>query len=220
MQNQPIKLYFLASLFSLFGCNENKGPVAMLTGTITPDNQTEGEEIFGDFLGYKAFGFDDQGTFVTYISSNENATCDDISKFINIEGNSADIFNVLSPQKCNMFMKITDFNGSLTASDDPFVAAGSNIMCPMGDGEYEYENLGNGNGNDYVWTGREWHGIPSEFSWDFQGDTTNGYTLDIDMTAFQGAFIKEELAKYGAQGHVQGIVDVEVCSSLATSGHF
>ena len=40
------------------------------------------------------------------------------------------------------------------------------------------------------------------------------------MTAFEGASIKEELAKYGAQGQVQGTVDVEVCSDLATSGHF
>ena len=47
-----------------------------------------------------------------------------------------------------------------------------------------------------------------------------GYSLDISMTAFEGAFIKEELAKYGAQGQVEGLVDVEVCTDLASSGHF
>ena len=204
----------------LSSCDKNKGPVAMLTGTITPDNQIEGEEISGDFLGYKAFGFDDQGTLIAYISSNQNSTCDEIAKYINVEGNSADIVNVFSPKKCNMFIKVTNFEGSIDASDDPFTVAGSSIICPMGDGDFEYENLGNGNGNDYVWSGREWHGIPSEYTWVFVGDKTSGYSLDIDMTAFEGAFIKEELAKYPAKGRVEGIVDVEVCSNLATSGHF
>ena len=64
----------------------------MLTGKITPDNQTEGEEIFGDFLGYKLWLMIKE--LRTSISSNENATCDDISKY-QYEG-SADIFNVLS----------------------------------------------------------------------------------------------------------------------------
>ena len=216
-----VRSFCMISTVAFFAaCDKDTGPVAMLTGTITPENQTEDEEISGDFLGYKAYGFDDQGTFVVYISSNENATCSDVAKFINTAGNSTDIFNVLTPQKCNMFIKVTDYNGSLSASDDPFSAAGSNIMCPMGDGEYQYENVGNGNGKDYVWTGREWHGIPSEFTWEFEGDSSVGYTLDISMTSFEGAFIKEELAKYGAQGQVQGLVDVEVCTDLATSGHF
>ena len=158
-------LCMISTVVFFAACNKDTGPVAMLTGSITPENQTEGEEISGDFLGYKAYGFDDQGTFVVYISSNENATCSDVSNLSIQQSNYADIFNVLTPQKCNMFIKVTDYNGSLSASDDPFSAVGSNIMCPMGEGEYQYENVGNGNGKDYVWTGREWHGIPSEFTW-------------------------------------------------------
>ena len=56
-----------------------------------------------------------------------------------------------------MFIKTTDFNGSLTASNDP-VAAGSNIMCPMGDGEYEYENL-EMEMERLCLDGKRWHGI-------------------------------------------------------------
>ena len=59
-----------------------------------------------------------------------------------------------------------------------------------------------------------------EFNWNFEGDSSVGYSLDISMTSFEGAFIKEELAKYGAQGQVEGLVDVEVCTDLASSGHF
>ena len=97
-----------------------------------------------------------------------------------------------------MFIKVTDYNGSLSASDDPFSGkVGSNIMCPMGEGEYQYENVGNGNGKDYVWTGREMAWYTIGFTWDFEGDSSVGYSLDISMTAFEGHSSKKNLQNMG-----------------------
>ena len=42
-------LCMISTVVFFAACNKDTGPVAILTGSITPENQTEGEEISGDF---------------------------------------------------------------------------------------------------------------------------------------------------------------------------
>ena len=56
-----------------------------------------------------------------------------------------------------------------------------------------------------------WYTI--EIRQELEGDSSVGYSLDISMTAFEEHSLKRT-CKYGAQGQVEGLVDVEVCTDL------
>ena len=65
--------------FFLLACGPGE-PTPMLTGTITPS----GHELSADFYGYKAFAFDNAGTFVAYIASHKEATCEGVAQYFGL----------------------------------------------------------------------------------------------------------------------------------------
>lgn len=208
-------LLVLGVMFSV-GCGEKEEEIEpLLVGTITPDHP----EVFlsADFTGYKAFAFDINNTFWTYISSNPNAYCGDVVKYLNVGSDPFDPVNVLSPGKCNMLIKLTDWQGSASLENDVVAVAATAIECAMGEGEFTLMNL-DGNGKDYYWTGTWWQGAPREYRFDLEGDRDSGYVLDIEMTVLNGGFIREEFEKYEAYGTVSGVMDAYVCEGLASTG--
>ncbi len=208
-------LLFLGTLL-LVACGEKEEEIEpLLVGTITPDHPEV--SLSADFTGYKAFAFDINNTFWTYISSNPNAYCGDVVKYLNVGSEPFDPVNVLSPGKCNMLIKLADWQGSVSLENDAVAVAATAIECAMGDGEFTLMNL-DGNGKDYYWTGTWWQGAPREYRFDLEGDRDSGYVLDIEMTVLNGGFIREEFEKYEAYGTVSGVMDAYVCEGLASTG--
>lgn len=208
-------LLVLGALFSV-GCSEKEEEIEpLLVGTITPDHPEV--SLSADFTGYKAFAFDINNTFWTYISSNPNAYCGDVVKYLNVGSEPFDPVNVLSPGKCNMLIKLADWQGSVSLENDAVAVAATAIECAMGEGEFTLMNL-DGNGKDYYWTGTWWQGAPREYRFDLEGDRDSGYVLDIEMTVLNGGFIREEFEKYEAYGTVSGVMDAYVCEGLASTG--
>lgn len=189
--------------------------IPLLTGIVDPEHPEY--DLTGEFTGYKAFAFDINNTFWTYISSNPNAHCGDVVNYLNVGSDPFDPVNVLSPGKCNMLVKLTEWEGSISLENDPVAVAATAIECAMGDGEFTLTNL-DGNGRDYYWTGKWWQGAPREYRFDIEGDRDSGYTLDLEMTVLSGGFIHEEFERYEAYGTISGVMDAYVCEGLASTG--
>jgi hypothetical protein len=227
-------MYRLTALAIIAACSGEEalkeGPEAMLTGSVTP----EGMDVSGDFAGYSAFAFDDQGVFVAYISSNPDTNCANVSEYLRTDRTRMDPEEILVGGKCNMFLKIEGFEGSFSADSDPFASAASSIECAMGEGEFRYSSIemaaegveyndctpGSGSDCDYYWTGKWWVGVPRDYSWSFSGSHSEGYQLDIEMSTYSGSFIHEEFARYDAFGEASGSVTAYTCENLASTGLF
>ena len=190
------------------------GPVLpMLEGALTP----EGHEVSGDFYGYRAFGFDNEGILVVYIASHKEATCESVAQFMRATADPIDPSTIFEAQSCNIMIKTAGYEGSWEVSDDRFESASSAISCTMGDGEWVYQN---GDDKGYYWSGNWWAGFPIEYKWNISGDRASEYVLDIEMSVYEGSFPREEFSRYPASGLVSGTVTAEVCTNLGSSGHF
>lgn len=204
-----------AILLLFWACGPSNSNLPMLEGSITPQDQN----VSGTFYGYKAFGFDNQGLLVVYISSNENATCTTVGEYLSSGREPYDPVEVFSPGTCNMLIKIGDYTSPMEAQDDRMIAASSAINCAMGEGAFEYDSSASDD-RDFFWTGRWWAGFPTGYSWKISGDRDSSYQLEINMSEYEGSFPYEEFDRYAASGSVQGTVDAEVCTDLGTTGLF
>lgn len=200
----------IINIFFLWAC----GPTEiepMLSGSLSPD----GHDLSADFYGYQAFGFDNEGTLVVYIASQKEASCESVASYI--KGESIDPSQLFEPQSCNLFVKVSDYEGSWQAQDDRMLSASSSINCTMGDGAFEYEN---GSDSGYYWTGNWWAGFPIEYNWSITGDRETSYALEIEMKTYEGSFPLEEFDRYEARGTVSGSVEAQVCPELGSTGQF
>ncbi|MCF6287174.1 MAG: hypothetical protein L3K26_18615, partial [Candidatus Hydrogenedentes bacterium] len=71
------------ALLAVVGCTSEEGDDTaalgpMITGTIQPD----GEDVSGYVEGQRAFAFDASGIFLAYISPNVNATCENVTAYL------------------------------------------------------------------------------------------------------------------------------------------
>ncbi len=186
----------------------------MLTGTITPN----GADFSGKLGIAKAFGFDLGGKFMVYMSSDSSATCEGVYDYLGGEEDPVDPVDLFEDGYCNMFVMVSSgYDGGLEATDDAIVGAGTALECPMGDGEWVYERRDDDD-KDYFWDPAEqyWVGHPETYTYSFSGDSDSGYTLDIEMSTYDGGFLYVEMDNTPASGSASGTVDVEVCSKLAT----
>ena len=197
--------------FFLLACGPSE-PTPMLTGTITPS----GHDLSADFYGYKAFAFDNAGTFVAYIASHKEATCEGVAQYFGL-GDPIDPSVLFEPKSCNLFIKVSDYEGSWSAQDDRMLSASSSIGCTMGDGAFEYEG---GADSGYYWSGNWWAGFPIAYDWNISGDRDSSYTLELTMNTYEGSFPLEEFDRYEASGAVSGTVEAEVCTLLGNTSQF
>ena len=201
------------------------GPAPMMTGTITTQGSPNaGGDLTGEFSIYRAFAFNAQvgnsQMMGAYLSSNKNATCDTVAEYLNVSGDAYNPENVLSPGKCNMFIKLTTgYDNGISLNNDAMGAISSGITCAMGEGEFSYSEMGE-NDIDYFWTGELWTGNVQDYSWNIEGNVESGYTLDISMSSYNGYFTQSDFAEFPATGTVSGTVTAEPCAAIFSTGHF
>ena len=196
--------------------DDGEGGGNMLTGSITPDEAS----FSGDIGIAKAFAFDQGGKFLAYMSSDSAATCEGVYDYLGGQDKAYDPVDLFNDGFCNMFVFLgSGYDGGHSATDDNIAAAGSAISCPMGEGEWVYESR-DGDDKDYYWDppAQWWVGHPTSYEWDFSGSGTEGYTLDIEMTDYDGGFPYIEWDNTPASGNVSGTVEAEYCQPLGTLG--
>jgi hypothetical protein len=203
---------------ALFACtpkgeDDTGSATASITGSIQPD----GEDEVGDVSIYKAFAMDSGSGFMAYLSNNPSATCDSVVDYLRSDG-PTDPSGLLVGGACDITIRLDTWDEGKSASDDPLAAAGFSINCFLGEGGWELETRDNDD-RDYYWQGREWAGYPQAYSYDFAPDG-DGYTLDLEMTAYNGSFLYESFEPYPASGQVVGVMTAERCESLAQTPVF
>lgn len=197
-------------------------PEPLVTGTITAGGEASAQVAF-----YKAFGFDQGGRALFYLSSSPFASCDSVTKYLQVDSDPYDPAEMFQGGHCNMFIRLdSDYDGDFeytraVGSDEAnLVGAGTSLECAMGQGDFELTRLTEDDRDDYYWTGRWWQGRPSAYTYDFDGTGEGGYTLTFNMTAYDGGFIHEELDDTPADGAVTGTIEAEYCASLGSTGLF
>jgi hypothetical protein len=199
----------------------------LVTGTITPD----GEGVDARFEIYKAFGFDQGGRALLYLSSTPEASCDSVSTYLRSGGDPYDPVEVFTGGTCNMLIGVdattVGFTGQLDWSRAEgeggvdALGAGIAIECAMGEGAFEMTQLSETDELDYYWTGRWWTGRPDVYSLSIGGGGGGAYALEFDLQHFLGGFIREGLAGNDpASGPVSGAIEAEWCTDLGTTGLF
>lgn len=164
-----------------------------------------------------AYGFDINGTFVGYLSSNAGTTCANLVDYLSSK-DPYDPKDILVGGGCNIYLR-SDFEGSLEASNDPIAVAGMSISCAMGDGEFVLETRDDDD-RDYYWSGQWWQGYPTSYDLSLSGDRDAGYTISLDMDAYKGGYIYESMDEILATGSVSGEIAIEPCSGLGSTGLF
>ena len=208
------KMWIATLALSVACADKEEELIPLLTGTVTPDHPEY--NLTGEFTGYKAFAFDINNTFWAYISSNPNVNCGDVVNYLNVGSDPFDPVDVLAPGKCNILIKLPEWEGSALLENDRAAVAPSAVECALGEGEF---TLMNRDGErDYYWTGKWWQGTLREYRFDIEGDRESGYSLDIEMTVLNGGFIHEGHERHEASGTVSGLMDAYVCEGLASTG--
>ena len=171
--------------------------------------------------GVRAFGYDDDGRMLTFISNNANATCAGVAEVLGPNGSATDPSDVYEAGTCHMLISVSDFDGGWEhtwseGSDEFSKAVSSAVMCAMDDGDFELVDTVNGEG--YQWTGTWWVGTPAAYSWSFSGGGGDDIELDMRMTRYNGALpLTAEYTEVDAEGIVEGVVTAEWCPELASA---
>lgn len=195
---------------------EADGPVVQLEGTIQ-ENVTR---IEGEVAIYHGFAFDQGGVFISYLSSNPESDCDSITDYLQDHSGYYDPSDVLVGGACDIYYKISSaYEGEIAASDDPMVAAGMAINCYMGEGGWILETR-DSDDTDYYWQGEHWQGHPTGYDLSLTGGDGSGYSLDLNMTEYDGNFIYEDFDNDPASGSVSGTVELDWCPGLGTTPLF
>ncbi|MEC7984045.1 MAG: hypothetical protein VX278_02705 [Myxococcota bacterium] len=206
-------------LMLMLACGAGDTLTPMLEGSISPVDK----DISGTFFGYKAFGFDNSGTLVVYISSNAESTCTSVAEYLSSGRDPYDPALIFTPGTCNMMVKIGEYTSPWEEEDDRASAASSVINCAMGDGEFVYESSSSDD-RDYYWSGEWFQGLPVSYKWEISGDrdTSEEYLLNIEMSGYEGFFPYGDnpMNRYTLSGDVQGTVTAEICTELGTTGLF
>lgn len=209
----------LIALPVLTACKTEEGEDAdaepQVSGAIAPD----GEGIEAEVTIYKAFAMNAGSGFAAYLSSNPDATCASVTEYLRAEA-PYDPSDTLVGGACDIAIRIDTWEDGVgkAATDDPLAAAGFSINCYFGDEGWELETRDNDD-RDYYWQGREWQGSPAVYSYDFS-EAGGDYTLELEMSAYNGSFIYESLEAAPASGGVTGTITAERCESIATTPFF
>ena len=140
-----------------------------------------------------------------------------MAPYLRTTADPIDPSTLFEPGTCNLMLKTANYAGSWVAENDRLESASSSISCNMGEGEWEYETGAN---SGYYWSGNWWAGFPTEYKWDISGDRDSEYSIDIEMSGYEGSFPREEFSRYPATGLVQGDFKAQPCMEIGQSGHF
>jgi len=184
------------------------------TGPTRPEDGFYGD-IVDDEVGLtstmvveKAFGLAIKDTLIVYLSSSPAADCKSVTEYLT-PGVVVDPTAIRPPERCDMYLKVANWDGSFEAEDDRLAMVYSAMTCGFGPGKFVYEERGKGD-FDYYYSGRWWQGIPEAFNLSVT-ETSDGFHLEGEMTVFDGTFVYEELSEVKAHGLVWGEVEIEPC---------
>ena len=201
-------------LLACGGKGEDSGaPTPQVEGTITI------EGMAGEVALYRGFGFDAGGTMLAYLSSNPAADCGMIYDYLLVQDTPYDPTGTVLPGTCDIFMRLSAYEGSAAGEDDPMAAAGLVINCALGDGAFELQTR-DGQDTDYYWTGDWWQGRPTDFAFALSGGDGSDYDLSLEMSAYAGNFIYEDMTDRPGTGAVTGAMTIEWCTDLGSTGLF
>lgn len=161
----------------------------------------------------QAFAMAQDDTLLVYLSSNPDATCERVAAYLTPSDKPDDPSDLRLGQTCDMFLKIRDWDGDFSATDDRIAIASSAISCALGEGTFAYEERGDGY-FDYYWSGRWWQGIPDLYTLAIADAGDGGFTIRGEMTSFDGAFIYEKLQSEPGTGEVYGEASITPCAAF------
>ena len=198
-----------------------------ITGQIQPDSGAHQ----GNVRFHKAFGFNQGEVFIAYISSNPDATCENVAQYLRVGGGAYDPSDMFRPETCNMFIKVSqDYEGGIDYTRDEgdaaidLIGAGTSIECAMGPGDWALTTLLEDDPDpDYYYTGATsqwWVGNPLTYRYTFSGGDGDDYTLDFELSQLDGGYVHESLEEVRATATVSGSMPAEWCEALASTGLF
>lgn len=170
-------------------------------------------ELAGRLAVEQAFGLAQDDTLLLYLSSNPAATCARVAAYLMPSDEPADPSDLRLGGTCDMFLKIRDWDGDFSATNDRVAIASSAISCALGDGVFVYEERGDGY-LDYYWSGRWWQGIPDLYTLSIRDAADGGFTISGEMTSFDGAFIYEKMQSEPGTGEVYGEAGITRCDAF------
>lgn len=178
--------------------------------------------------GLAAFGYNLGDTAVIFVVPNAAATCADA--FHMLDGDPEYDPTVANPAgTCNMFVNVSDYLGGQSALgvDTPFTYSASAstpstnsiiaLNCAMDTGEWVQEQR---NTFGYFYSGPYWQGSPEEYMVTVSGGDEAGYSLDVEMSSYDGNFIYESMEDAPASGSAAGSIDAAWCPDLAQTVYF
>ena len=203
---------FLSVLLACGGKGEDSGaPVPQITGTLTIDG------LEGEVALYRGFGMNAGGVMLGYLSSNPDADCDMIYNYLLASDEPYDPTGTVLPGTCDLFLRFSNYSGEVGGTDDPVAAAGIVINCALGDGAFELQTR-DGDDTDYYWTGTWWQGRPTAFTFAMSGGEGEDFPFSLEMSAYDGNFIYEDMTARPGTGAVSGAMTIEWCSDLGSTG--
>jgi hypothetical protein len=161
----------------------------------------------------KAFGIASANKGAVYMSSNGEATCDDVVEALK-KGGTYDQSKIFKAGYCNISLgfKYEALDGT-SHTDDPINALWS-IQCPFGDTDtWEYGKNGNGD-KGYWFTGYMWQGDPIASTVSFAGEERKPFDVSVDITGYTGSFIYDDFGEFQGTGSSMGDFTVEMCDQL------
>lgn len=211
-----------ALLLASCGGDTDTGAVDTLEPMVTGSISVLEADATGTVEFFHAYGIDQGGKAMIYISSNPDFNCDMAVEVLSDQGPSFDPTGYYAPGTCDLFIRLaSDYTGDISGSDDPILRAGMTLNCFTGDGVFQWENRVDGGDDGYYWSGRKYQAYPTIYSFAMSGGDGSDYTIDLDFQEYLGSFPDEgEFTQYTATGAITGTVTAKWCSDLGSADRF
>ena len=188
-----------------------------IAGSFGIVDSTGAEEATGTVEGQRGFGVSVSDVALVYISSSSDASCGDLSGYLDSVGEPYDPSSLFAADRCNLLMLISDGYPAEGREfvDDPYGATWS-INCTLGEGEFVYEERDTGDW-DYYWSERQWQGNAQEWSASLTGGDGSEFAFEMSLSEMNGNFPYESFESFPASGSVSGTATLEWCDDLSSA---
>lgn len=209
----------LLRLLLLSACTPEEKQQTVALGVIAAERDGEQAAV----SAARAFAYDadtqDGGQAVVWFGGDPDATCEAVAA--RLAGSRDDPAGILLAGTCEFAVRM-DYEGSaVTHTSDPLAGIPA-IGCAMDEDPDEPGAWSEVDGA-WIYSGHWWQGSPDldgAWSMGLAPAEGGGYTLTLDMHAFDGDFIYEALEDAPANGSITGAVPAEYCEGLQNATIF
>jgi hypothetical protein len=159
-----------------------------------------------------AWAFDDGSRAVVYVAPPEDASCEDVARYLAGVERDVDPSPIWEADNCAITL-VADFDGSDATWSNDLVHALVSITCQTGDGTFVWEERGKG-GFAWYFSGRTWQAVASEWTVSLSRGADDGILVDLEMSAFDGDFVYE-FVEAAAKGTISGHASARRCAGLS-----